>query len=61
MMLNCIHNKQLYTMGRIGQVTKTLNPFLTDVPILNALNTTENEMFSGVSRGIKWEYWPEMV
>ena len=36
-----------------------INPYLANVPKLYPLKTTENVRFSGVSRGIKREYWSE--
>ena len=36
-----------------------VNPFLANFPILYSYKTTEKQRFSGVSRGIKWEHWPE--
>ena len=46
---------QLFEIHGAGRV----NPFLANVPILYSYKTTENQRFSGVSRGIKWEHWPE--
>ena len=35
------------------------NPLLTDVAILYPVKTPEIQKLSGVSRGIKWKYYPE--
>ena len=40
---------------------KSVNPFLANVPILNSLETPENQWFSGVFMGFKMEILAEWV
>ena len=37
-----------------------IKPFLATVRILYPLENTRKLLVSGVSRGIKWKYWPEL-